>query len=94
MARVLISDGTSQREVDLSDPVTIAGRSSDNKIHVDDSRLGRCKDMLNDIRKRLEVEAKYQELQGEFATDPIPVEKSKNPVDLTQDIRAYFNESK
>lgn len=41
MAHVLINDGTSQREVELSDPITIAGRSSENKIHIEDKQASR-----------------------------------------------------
>ena len=41
MARILISDGGSRREVELADPITIAGRSSDNRIHIDDKQASR-----------------------------------------------------
>src|ERR1043166_7169588 len=42
MARVIVSDGTTRREIELTDPTTIVGRSSDNKIHIDDKQAS-CK---------------------------------------------------
>ncbi|HXX93301.1 MAG TPA: FHA domain-containing protein, partial [Planctomycetota bacterium] len=41
MARIIISDGTTRREVELVDAVSVAGRSSDNKIHIDDKQASR-----------------------------------------------------
>jgi pSer/pThr/pTyr-binding forkhead associated (FHA) protein len=41
MARLIINDGTSKREVELVDAITVAGRSSDNKIHIDDKQSSR-----------------------------------------------------
>ena len=41
MARLSISDGTTKREVELVDAVTVAGRSSDNKIHIEDKQASR-----------------------------------------------------
>ena len=41
MARLVIFDGTQTRNVELSDAVTVAGRSSDNKIHIEDKQASR-----------------------------------------------------
>jgi hypothetical protein len=41
MARISISDGTTKREVELVDAVTVAGRSSDHKLHIDDKQASR-----------------------------------------------------
>lgn len=41
MARLVISDGTQQRIVELTDPITSIGRSTDNKIALDDKQCSR-----------------------------------------------------
>lgn len=41
MARLVISDGTSSRTVDLTDDSTIAGRAPENKIVIDDKQSSR-----------------------------------------------------
>jgi hypothetical protein len=41
MARLIVSDGTQQRTVELTDPVTSIGRSSENKIALDDKQCSR-----------------------------------------------------
>lgn len=41
MARLLISDGTAQRTVELTEATTVAGRTSDNKIQIDDKQASR-----------------------------------------------------
>jgi hypothetical protein len=41
MARVIISDGASQRTIDLVDTITVVGRSSENRIAIDDKQCSR-----------------------------------------------------
>ncbi len=41
MARFIISDGTSQRTYELTDAVTVVGRSSENPIHIEDKQCSR-----------------------------------------------------
>lgn len=41
MARLIVSDGTQQRIVELTDPVTSIGRSTENKIALDDKQCSR-----------------------------------------------------
>src|SRR5262245_19564770 len=41
MARLLINDGTTTRTVELTDPTTVAGRSSENKVHIEDKQASR-----------------------------------------------------
>ncbi len=41
MARLVINDGSSTRTVELSDPTTVAGRSAENKIHIEDKQASR-----------------------------------------------------
>ncbi len=41
MARLIISDGSSQRALELTDAVTVAGRSPDNRIAIEDKQASR-----------------------------------------------------
>ncbi|HEX7901993.1 MAG TPA: FHA domain-containing protein [Planctomycetota bacterium] len=41
MARLVIHDGSSSRTVELTDATTVAGRSSDNKLHIEDKQASR-----------------------------------------------------
>lgn len=41
MARVVISDGSSSRTVELTDAITVAGRAPENKIVIDDKQSSR-----------------------------------------------------
>lgn len=64
-----------------------------SKFHLDDSRLAQCKATLADIRNRLNVERKTNELEGEFANDPIPVDKkTKSASEIAKEVDAYFSE--
>ncbi|HEV3261839.1 MAG TPA: hypothetical protein VG013_33625 [Gemmataceae bacterium] len=65
-----------------------------SKVHIDNSRLSRCKATLADIRNRLNAEIKTVELENEFSTDAIPVDKKARSVsELTHDINAHFGQS-
>jgi DNA repair exonuclease SbcCD ATPase subunit len=60
--------------------------------HIDDSKLGQCKAAIADIRHRLDVEVRQTELEGQFASDAIPVhKKAKSVKELTGAVDAYFN---
>jgi len=62
-----------------------------NKIHVDDSRLSRCKAVLAEIRDRLNVEKKRSELEVNFANDNIPIDKKARPTaEVMKEIQARF----
>lgn len=62
-----------------------------NKIHVDDSRLARCKTVLAEIRDRLNVERKLVDIEGNFANDYIPVEKkARSTSEVISEIQARF----
>lgn len=41
MARLIVNDGSSSRNVELVEAITVAGRSADNKIHIDDRQASR-----------------------------------------------------
>lgn len=65
-----------------------------NKIHVDDSRLARCKEILSGIRDRMKVEKKRTEIEGTFANDYIPVDKKARPAaEVMKEIQARFPET-
>jgi chromosome segregation ATPase len=60
--------------------------------HIDDSKLGQCREAIADIRHRLDVEVKQVELEGTFANDAIPVEKKAKSVnEVTSEIHAYLD---
>jgi chromosome segregation ATPase len=71
---------------------TVRLAQTKSKFQLDDSRLARCKATLADIRNRLNVEKKTGELLGEFANDPMPVEKKgKSARELAKEINGYFD---
>ncbi len=41
MARLIVKDGSSERVIELVDAITIVGRSSDNKVFIDDKQASR-----------------------------------------------------
>ncbi|MGE3809661.1 MAG: coiled-coil domain-containing protein, partial [Gemmataceae bacterium] len=48
---------------------------SQSEFHFDDSQLSRCKELLGELRTRLDVEKTTMELEGQFANDFIKVEE-------------------
>lgn len=65
-----------------------------NKFHFDDSRLARCKATLAEIKNRLNVEKKANDIEGQFANDNIPVDKKVLPTsELIHEIKAHFGNS-
>lgn len=70
---------------------TVRLAQSRNQLHFDDSQLARCRASLAEIRNRLQVEVKTQQLAAQFTTDPIPVGKKAKPTDeLIREIRAHL----
>lgn len=68
---------------------------SQTEFTFDDSQLSRCKEILSDVRTRLEVEKTTVELEGQFANDVIKVEEKPKPTgDLIQEIEAHLNGEK
>jgi peptidoglycan hydrolase CwlO-like protein len=68
---------------------------TNDKFHLDDSKLSQCKATLVEIRNRLNVEQKTVELNGQFANDPaVKVEAPKakrSPKEVARDISAQLN---
>ena len=66
-----------------------------SKVQLDDSRLAHIKASLADIRNRLKVELKTQELHSAFADDlSVPAEpKTKSAADAVREAEAYLNGS-
>jgi chromosome segregation ATPase len=66
--------------------VQVAEASSD--FQFDDSALARCKELMADIRTRLDVDAKLANADTNF-TDEIPLEETESE-DVTQQVAEYF----
>ncbi|HVT30111.1 MAG TPA: hypothetical protein VHE81_19010 [Lacipirellulaceae bacterium] len=66
--------------------VEVAQASSDYVF--DDSQLARCKDLINDIRARLDVAAKLANADVNVPTE-IPLDESA-PKDITDQVAQYF----
>jgi chromosome segregation ATPase len=62
-----------------------------DQFQVDDTRLSGIKSSLEDIQHRITVRQKKVELNGQFASGPIPVHKKpKTATDLTKEVKKYF----
>lgn len=69
---------------------TIAARKQISNLSIDDSQLARAKSLINEIDKRLDVEAKMLDAEGNFL-GLIPVEtKAEVPVNIAEQVEAYF----
>jgi DNA repair exonuclease SbcCD ATPase subunit len=69
---------------------TIAARKQISNLSIDDSQLARAKSLINEIDKRLDVEAKMLDAEGNFL-GLIPVEmKTEAPVNIAEQVDAYF----
>ena len=65
-----------------------------NKIHVDDSRLARCKAAVAEMRNRLTAEKYTSDLANQFNDLAIPSEKKAQPTSqIIHEIRAHFGDS-
>jgi chromosome segregation ATPase len=72
---------------------TVRLAQTKDKFQVDDSRLSDIKSSLAEIEHRLEVEKNMTTLNGQFPSDPIPVQKKAKPTsELTKEVKAYFGE--
>jgi len=70
---------------------TVRLAQTKDKYQLDDSRLSDIKASLAEIEHRLNVERAKTELNGQVASDPIPVHKKVKPVsDLTKEVKKYF----
>jgi chromosome segregation ATPase len=79
-----------QLEADLK---TVRLAQTRDKYQLDDSRLSDIKASLAEIEHRLNVERSITELNGQVASDPIPVRKKIKPVsDLTREVKKYFGD--
>jgi DNA repair exonuclease SbcCD ATPase subunit len=77
-----------QLEADLKQVRTAQAKS---KFAFDDSQLARCKEALQEIRNRLNVEKKTTELEGRFANDfSEPEAKGKSVSEVTKEVRDYL----
>lgn len=77
-----------QLEADLKAVRTAQAKS---KFTFDDSQLARCKEALQEIRNRLNVEKKTTELEGRFASDASePEVKGKSVSEVTKEARDYL----
>lgn len=71
---------------------TVRLAQTKNKFQLDDTRLAQCKSTLAEIRTRLNVEKKMNELDGEFANDFIPAEKKTvSGKDLAKEVNSYLD---
>lgn len=61
------------------------------KFTFDDSRLGRIKETLQEIRNRLNVEVKAAELEGQFSGEATPAVKDGKPLsEVSREVREYL----
>lgn len=63
-----------------------------NQFHVDDTQLSKCQQLLDDIQCRIESEATASALEGQFATDQIPVGDKVKTTKAIEEIDARFGE--
>jgi hypothetical protein len=69
----------------------VAAAETGSKYHFDDSRLGRLKELLADLRTRLEVNERLVGAETVYH-DEIPVEQAV-PTDIARQISEYFAKS-
>jgi chromosome segregation ATPase len=68
-----------------------------SQFHLDDSRLSRIKQNLDDIRDQMRAQQTASELNAEFLNDVIPVDKkgvqAQSNEQLIKDVEAYLGNS-
>ncbi|MBX3437434.1 MAG: hypothetical protein KF861_08095 [Planctomycetaceae bacterium] len=70
---------------------TIQARKQISDLSIDDSKLARAKSLVNEIGKKLDVEARLLDAEGNFV-GLIPVEtKTEVPVDISEQVASYFS---
>jgi hypothetical protein len=67
-----------------------------SQFHLDDSRLSRIKQTLDDIRDQMKVQQTASELAAEFVNDVIPVEKklTQSKEQLIKDVETFLGDTK
>lgn len=66
----------------------VAAAETTSNYVFDDSKLGRVKELLSDLRTRLDTEAKLVEAETEFR-DEIPLDKP-SPANIVDEVSKYF----
>lgn len=66
----------------------IAASKAGSQYEFDDSRLGRVKELVSNLRSRLEVDAKMVEAESSFH-DEIPLDQA-DPENIVDEVTAYF----
>ena len=69
---------------------TVEARKQICSLEIDDSKLAKAKSLIAEIDKKLDVEARLLDAEGNFA-GLIPVEtKTDVPVDISEQVASYF----
>lgn len=72
---------------------TVAARKQISSLEIDDSKLAKAKSLIAEIDKKLDVEARMLDAEGNFA-GLIPVEtKTQVPEDISEQVASYFDPS-
>lgn len=72
---------------------TIAARKQMSNLSIDDSKLAKTKSLINSIDKKLDVEAKLLDAEGNFV-GLIPVEtKTDVPEDISEQVAQFFSKN-
>jgi chromosome segregation ATPase len=70
---------------------TVEARKQISSLAIDDSKLAKAKSLIKEIDKKLDVEARLLDAEGNF-TGLIPVEtKTEVPVDISEQVAKYFD---
>lgn len=70
---------------------TVEARKQISSLEIDDSKLAKAKSLIKEIDKKLDVEARMLDAEGNF-TGLIPVEtKTEVPVDISEQVAKYFD---
>jgi len=73
---------------------TLRLAQSQSKVQFDDSRLAHINASMADIENRLKKDATQMELEQQYLTDPIPVEKKEKSTDqVIKDVETRFGPS-
>jgi hypothetical protein len=70
---------------------TVEARKQISSLEIDDSKLAKAKSLIKEIDKKLDVQARMLDAEGNF-TGLIPVEtKTEVPVDISEQVAKYFD---
>jgi hypothetical protein len=70
----------------------VAAAQASNVYSFDESQLGRVKELVHDLRTRLDISEKMANSEG-LGQDEIPLADS-TPTNITEQINAHFSETK